>query len=801
MSNSTASATLLHQTGVLGGRNPIVYSTSDPLTLFLVQAFIILVLCRLIHWPLSYINQPRVIAEVIAGILLSPSVMGHVPNFTQSIFPTASIPNLTVAADIGLIMFLFIVGLEVDMPYVLKNLKLALTVGFLSLLIPFALGWAVAVGIYKQYANQQAVSFGVYGLFVAVALSITALPVLARILTELQLLNERVGVIVLSAGICNDLVGWILLALTITLANSSKGINAFYIVLLIVAWFLLQVFAVRPVLKWYLKKSKGLENGPSQFDIAIIILLIIVSSFYTDIIGVHPIFGAFIIGIIVPRDNDFVIKLIEKIDDFISVFLLPLYFALAGLSVNLGLLNNGTVWGYVIAIIAIAFSGKVFGGTVAAKFNGLLWRESFSVGILMSCKGIVEIVVLTLGLNAGILTPEVFSMFMVMTLVTTFLTSPLTLLVYPASYRQKVQKWRNKEINWDGTPIASGEFTTVRQPTFGKLVVFLNDFEAIAVVMSFVRLISPNGVASPGFSIVTTPIEDLKNDVNDNNDQILRVEGVRLVDLSQRTGDLIQATVDAEELGAKDAILNVVKIVFTQINKTSFIGKLGITLPRDRASFLVNNANDSGNTNDVLLLTCKDESLQENFDFYSEIFYSIRCQVSLFIDRGFNSDSHYQQIYLPYFGNEGDKLALSFALKISDNNSQVRVTIDVVSSTIFPATEDDDSRTVRESETWNYVSQVLHNNGAAYNDRVILNRLDLFNHEFDNIDFASRANNAISSENGLVLIGNTLPPLSDSSSYSSRNYRNFLNDVTTAIVSDQSITASILICQSFEQVK
>lgn len=692
MSNST---NILHQTGVLGGRNPIEYSTSDPLALFLVQAFIIISLCRIIQVPLSWINQPRVIAEVIAGIVLGPSVMGHVPNFTESIFPKASIPNLTVAANIGLLMFLFIVGMEVDLPYVKKNLRVALTVGLLSMIFPFGLGYAIAVGIYKEFATGDT-TFGVYGLFIGVAMSVTALPVLARILTELRLLRDRVGVIVLSAGIMNDIVGWILLALTITLANFANGLNALYVVLLVLAWFLLQVFVVRRALHWYLRKSKGLEHGPSQLDIALILLLVMVSSFYTDIIGVHPIFGAFIVGVIIPRDNGFVIKLTEKIDDFVSVLLIPLYFALSGLSVNLGLLDSGLIWGYIIGIIVIAFVAKVAGGTLAARFNGLLWRESFSVGILMSCKGIVEIVVLNLGLNAKILTPAVFSMFMIMTLVTTFLTSPLTVWNYPVWYRQKVQRWRNGEINWDGSPVTvtGPEEVYLAKYSISKLIYLVDDFSSVSVLMSLVQLLTDKDSKSvvprdEDHMEVHISGGDTKGSEESGSSGVLAVEGVRLLGLTQRTSDLIQATVDAEELGQKDKVLGIIK-TFTQISKVVFTGKVGITLPRERASYLLHM---SESRRDLIMVSCSDEAFTEDGDFYSDILATAPCQVGLFIDRKFSITGSWAQsrhIYMVHTGGMDCSFALSFALQLSQNEL-IKLTIGVFES------ENSDDENNRES--------------------------------------------------------------------------------------------------------
>lgn len=217
---------------------------------------------------------------------------------------------------------------------------------------------------------------------------------LCRILTELKLLQTQVGVVVLSAGVGNDVVGWILLALCVALVNAGAGLTALYVLLTCVAYVLFLAYGVRPAFLWILRKSGSIQNGPSQSIVALTVLMALASAFFTGIIGVHPIFGGFLIGLICPHEGGFAIKVTEKIEDLVAVLFLPLYFALSGLSTDIGLLNSGITWAYVIGVIAVAFVGKVVGGTLAARACKLVWRESFTVGILMSCKGLVELIVL-----------------------------------------------------------------------------------------------------------------------------------------------------------------------------------------------------------------------------------------------------------------------------------------------------------------------------------------------------------------------------------------------------------------------
>ena len=306
-------------------------------------------------------------------------------------------PGLTLAANVGLLLFLFLVGLEVDLRYLLSNWRVALSVGAAGMALPFGLGVALAYGLYNDFKGEDGtlpISFGTFALFVGVAMAITAFPVLCRILTELKLLSTPVGVIVLSAGVGNDVVGWVLLALCVALVNAGTGITALYVLLTAVGYSLFAAFALRPGFLWLLRKNGSLQNGPTQGMVALTLLMALTSAFFTDAIGIHAIFGAFIIGLICPHEGGFAIKLTEKIEDLVSTIFLPLYFALSGLNTNLGLLDSGLTWGYVVGIIAVAFAGKIIGGTLASRANGLVWRESLTIGCLMSCKGLVELIVL-----------------------------------------------------------------------------------------------------------------------------------------------------------------------------------------------------------------------------------------------------------------------------------------------------------------------------------------------------------------------------------------------------------------------
>ncbi|GAB1194383.1 hypothetical protein APSETT444_003628 [Aspergillus pseudonomiae] len=306
------------QGGILEGGNPSHYDKKNPIVIFIIQASIIIILCRALHWPLSKIRQPRVIAEVIGGVILGPSVMGRIPGFTEAIFPDASIPNLNLVANLGLILFLFLVGLETDLRFLFSNWRVAASVSAAGMILPFGFGCAISYGLYNTFRNEPGtvpINFGTYLLFIGIAMAITAFPVLCRILTELKLLGTNVGVIVLSAGVGNDVVGWILLALCVALVNAGSGLTALWVLLVCVGYVLFLFLLFRPVFLHFLKKTGSLQKGPSQSVVAVTLLIALASSFFTQVIGVHAIFGGFLIGLLCPHEGGFAIKLTEKIED------------------------------------------------------------------------------------------------------------------------------------------------------------------------------------------------------------------------------------------------------------------------------------------------------------------------------------------------------------------------------------------------------------------------------------------------------------------------------------------------------
>ncbi|KAI9376794.1 Sodium/hydrogen exchanger family-domain-containing protein [Aspergillus egyptiacus] len=721
------------QGGILEGGDPSQYDPKNPIVMFIIQAFIIIVLCHLVHWPLSKLRQPRVIAEVIAGILLGPSVMGRVPGFTESIFPSESIPNLNLFANVGLVLFLFLVGLETNLRFLVSNWRVACSVSATGMILPFGLGAAVSYGLYHEFRDDEGIkpiNFGTYLLFIGIAMAITAFPVLCRILTELKLLGTNVGVIVLSAGVGNDVVGWILLALCVALVNAGSGLTALWVLLVCVGYVLFLCLVFRPLFLRFLNYTGSLQKGPSQSVVTITILIALASSFFTQVIGVHAIFGSFLIGLLCPHEGGFAIKLTEKIEDLVTALFLPLYFTLSGLQTDLGLLNDGMVWGYVVAVISIAFVAKVAGGALASRLCGLLWRESFAIGTLMSCKGLVELIVLNIGLQAQILSHRTFTIFVVMALVTTFATTPLATLIYPKWYQDKVDRWRRGEIDWDGNPIQPGERRDsvtaakehIQSHRIRRLLVYLR-LDSLSSICTLAALLGPSqpptpkvhpGKAQngPGLSepaaeeSVATEIEE---------DTSLKVHGIRLMELTDRDSSVMKVS-EVDEQSLWDPVINTFR-AFGQWHDISIMAGVSVVPEYSYADTVLGMARDEAT--DLLLIPWSETgTLSEHqgglgmdegnrfangpyTGFMSDILTIRSCNVGILVERSMYTRntkarpalqrtvsgrsigsafwtspavtrSHH--VVLPFLGGDDDRFALQSVLQLAQND-QVTATI------------------------------------------------------------------------------------------------------------------------------
>lgn len=394
-----------------------------PLALLLSQIVTIILAAKLLGWICIKIKQPSVIGEMIAGIVLGPSLLGmYFPEFSAFLFPKESLGNLQFLSQIGLILFMYIVGMELDLSVLRKKAHDAVVISHASIIIPFALGIGLSYFIYQEFA-PNGVQFTSFALFIAIAMSITAFPVLARIVQERNLQKTKLGTIVITCAAADDITAWCILAAVIAIVKAGSFASSIYVILMAIGYVFLMIKIVRPFLKRIgdLQAEKNTINKPM---VAIFFLTLILSAYATEVIGIHALFGAFMAGAIMPENAKFRSLFIDKVEDVALVLLLPLFFVFTGLRTQIGLLNEGHLWMTAGAIILVAVVGKFAGSALTAKFLGINWKESLTIGALMNTRGLMELIVLNIGYDLGVLSPKIFAMMVIMALFTTFMTGP-----------------------------------------------------------------------------------------------------------------------------------------------------------------------------------------------------------------------------------------------------------------------------------------------------------------------------------------------------------------------------------------
>ena len=408
--------------------NAMIHNVQDPLAILLAQIIMIIRVARLFGWVVKKIGQPSVIGEIIAGIALGPSLLGlYFPDFFHALFPPDSLENLKFLSQIGLILFMFVIGMELDIKVLKNRAKEAIVISHASIVIPFALGIGLAYFVYNRFA-PEGVKFLSFSLFMGIAMSITAFPVLARIVQERGMHKTKLGAIVITCAAADDITAWCLLAVVIAIVKAGTFESSMFIISLAALYVLIMIFLVKPFLK-RIGDLYGAKDSLSKPVVAIFFLILIISSYATELVGIHALFGAFMTGAIMPDIPKFRTVFIAKVEDVSVILLLPLFFVFTGLRTEIGLINEPYLWKVTGFIILVAVVGKFFGSALAAKFVGQSWRNSLIIGALMNTRGLMELIVLNIGLGLGVLTTEVFTMMVIMALVTTFMTGPALNLI------------------------------------------------------------------------------------------------------------------------------------------------------------------------------------------------------------------------------------------------------------------------------------------------------------------------------------------------------------------------------------
>jgi len=394
----------------------------------ILQLLVILFTARAFSYLFRKIGQPSVIGEIIAGIALGPSLLGYFfPECSLFLFPAESLQNLNVLSMIGLILFMFIIGMEVDINILTNRAQDAVIISHSGITIQFFLGAVMAYFLYGSYA-PPGVTFIAFALFFGIAMSITAFPVLARIIQERGLTRSYLGTMAITTAAVDDVTAWCILALVIAVVKSGIVAHALVTISLVMIFILVMLFVVRP----FMDKVGSIFDTKENLGkpvVALVFIILLVSSLFSELIGVHALFGAFLAGVVMPQHLQFKQVFSQKIEDVSVVLFLPLFFVTTGLRTEIGLLNSSELWMVCGGIIALATVGKMGAVSLIAKFLGLSWRNSLSLGAMMNTKGLMELVVLNIAYDLGILSKELFTMMVLMALATTFMTGPLLDLI------------------------------------------------------------------------------------------------------------------------------------------------------------------------------------------------------------------------------------------------------------------------------------------------------------------------------------------------------------------------------------
>lgn len=389
----------------------------------LLALTVVIVTARVVGALFTLVNQPSVIGEVVGGILLGPSFLGYVaPAAYRILLPPEASPFLGVISQLGVILYMFLVGLHLDLRVLRTSGSVTLAISHVSIIVPFLLGSLLALGLYSSFA-PSGIGFTTFALFIGVSLSITAFPVLARILSDRGLQKTEMGTIALTCAAIDDATAWCLLAFVVSVSQGTPT-AAFGTLALTLIYIALMLTVGRAVV---VRVTAALDRSAliGEGSLAVILVALLLSALSTEFIGIHAIFGAFLLGAVVPSTSRTSQHVTNRLEDLVRVMFLPAFFAFTGTRTEIGLLQGANDWLICAAIVVVATAGKFGGTTLASRVMGLGWRDSAALGILMNTRGLVELIVLNIGLDLGVISQRLFTMLVIMALATTMMTSPV----------------------------------------------------------------------------------------------------------------------------------------------------------------------------------------------------------------------------------------------------------------------------------------------------------------------------------------------------------------------------------------
>jgi Kef-type K+ transport system membrane component KefB len=392
-----------------------------PFALFLMQVLVIFPVAQVMGALFKKMGQPSVVGQIAAGIILGHSVLGRLsPAAYHFVFPDNSLGTLRLMSQLGILIYMFLIGMEANLKTFQKTAHRTLFISHAGIVVPFVLGCGLAVFLFERYGGPKA-SFESFAFFLGVSMSITAFPVLARILQEKKLAQSHLGITSLAAAAIGDVTAWILLIFIVAIAESSSGMDVLYTLGFLGVFLFAMVSLVRP----FLERKFGSHSEPTENKIAFVLWMLLMCALFTEAIGIHALFGAFVAGAIMPDASKFKEFLSQRLEYFSSVFLLPLFFAVVGVRTEIALLGNPEAWIVFCLLLAVAIAGKLGGTSLAARATGMEWRDALSIGALMNARGLMELIVLNLGYEMGIFSDQIFTKLVMVALVTTIMTGPL----------------------------------------------------------------------------------------------------------------------------------------------------------------------------------------------------------------------------------------------------------------------------------------------------------------------------------------------------------------------------------------
>jgi K+:H+ antiporter len=421
------------------------------LAVLLFQIAVIAIAARAVGLVFRKIGQPQVVGEMAAGIMLGPSLLGWtLPEASRLLFPPESLDHLNMLSQVGLLLFMFLVGLEFNPRMLRHQGHAAILTSHVSITLPYLLGAALALYLYPRLSDEH-VRFTEFALFIGAAMSVTAFPVLARILRERNLHKTELGSVTIACAAVDDVTAWCLLAYILVLVRASHGATPLWVTLLgLTLYLLFMVFVVKKLLARFVVAFRR-RKTLSEDMMALILVLLLVSAWTTERLGVHLLFGAFLFGAVMPKERHFIAKLTERIESVTVLLFLPIFFAYTGLRTSIGQVTSGEMWVYCVLILLAAVGGKLAGSTIASRVAGLSWRDATALGVLMNTRGLMELVILNIGLDLGIISPALFSMMVIMALTTTFMTTPMLEWIYPAHAIRREQTVLRKKYAYTET--------------------------------------------------------------------------------------------------------------------------------------------------------------------------------------------------------------------------------------------------------------------------------------------------------------------------------------------------------------